>query len=169
MGKAQGGTAAGHIGEQFAFKIMRQGADTRKKVFQQLTEALATGNIEARMPIIQNMVETGLQQASGAQRMAEEDIAKSGAGRSPAASELRAGLRAMSTQAVSQIPANVIGQTIQGGPDALSGATASAMGMLGQANLAAGAANAAKAQNQATTMSAAGAGVGVAVAIIAAI
>ncbi len=169
MGKAHAGSAAGAIGERFAQQVMQQGGKARRAVFQQLNEALSTGNIEARVPIIQNMVEGGLQQGSQALRLAEEDIAKSGAGRSPAAMEMRAGLRAMAQSAVAQIPSEVIGQTIAEGPGAIAGSTGAGLSLLGIAQQASAAGAAAKAQNQATAVGAGGAGAAAAIAIIAAI
>lgn len=170
MGKGGGGgTAAGHLGEQVAMNLMRSGAKSRKLVFSQLKEALKTGNIEARIPIIQAQVEQGLQQGSEAMKVAQTDVAKSGAGRSPAAQEQLAVTRSMAERAVASIPSEVIGQTLRSGPDALAGPTNTALGLLGVANQASAAAGAAKAQNQAAAMSTAGAGAGAAIAIIAAI
>lgn len=169
MGKTHAGSAAGVIGERFAQTIMRQGAGARREVFQQLNEALSTGNIEAKIPVIQSMVESGLQQGSQALRVADEDIAKSGAGRSPAAAEMRASLRAMASDAVSQIPGAVIGQTLAEGPGAIQGATGAGLSLLGVAQQASAAGAAASAQNQATAVGAGGAGAAAAIAIIAAI
>lgn len=165
MGKAHAGSAAGTIGERFASTIMRQGAGARKQVFQQLNEALSTGNIEAKIPIIQSMVESGLQQGSQALKIADEDIAKAGAGRSGAAGEMRASLRAMASDAVSQIPSSVIGQTIAEGPGAIAGAQGAGLSLLGVAQQASAAGAAATAQNEATRNAAIGAAVGIIAAI----
>ena len=175
MGKGGGGgtTGAGRMAEEIGFNVMRSGAKSRKLVFSQLGEALKSGNIESRIPIIQSMVEGGLQQGSGALRMAEADIAKSGTGRSPVAKEQMAQLRAMAANAVSQIPSEVIGQTVRSAPETLSGATNAALGLLGSAQMAQSSNQQARAQAQAAQNANIGAGAsaaaGIAVAVIAAI
>ncbi len=153
-GKQQGQGPFSKQAENMAYSFMKGSNKSRKLVFQQLKEALATGNIEARMPIIQSAVEQGLQQGSQNLRAAESSIATMpGVGRTPYAQEALVANRATAQQAVAQIPSEVIGQTVMNAPNTITAANQAAMQLMGVAQQGEALQQAAKAQNYAYKMS----------------
>lgn len=140
--------------EYAATNLMKQGAPARKLVFQQLNEALSTGSIEARAPIIQQQVEAGLSQGSQAIRAEEEQLARapSSVARSSFGQGGRAETRATVERAVAQIPAEVIGQTVMSAPETIGQANQSATQLFGVAQQGEALRQAAQAQNYANRM-----------------
>lgn len=171
MGKGGNGTTpAGRIAGDFASQMSRIAGPARKQVFGQLSEALRTGNVAAKVPLIQSQVEQSLHTGSENQRSLDEQIAKApGVGRSSYGEGVRAEQSAMSQRATAAIPASVIGQTIMGGPAAVNQAASSAMGQLGAASGAQGTAMQAAAQNNAQAEQEAAAGAAAVIGIAAAI
>lgn len=168
MGKSPGGPgAAGALSQDMAFNLMRQGNKSRKLVFQQLTEGLKTGNIQARIPIIQSQVEQMLGQGSQAVKGTAEQIAKAGGGRSPVEAETMAGVRATAQRAVAAVPSEVIGSTVLGAPSVTQGAAGAAMGLMGTAGGIRAQQASADAQKDAATVGNIGAGIGAAASIAA--
>lgn len=157
MGKGGGGPgAASALSEQMALNLMRSGGASRKQVFKQLTEGLKTGNIQARIPIIQSQVEQALGQGAQATKAATEQVYKSGDYRGPAGQEAIASTRALAQRAVAAVPTEVIGQSVLNAPETLQGAAQSAFGLMGTAGGIRGAAAQANAQADAQAASTAG-------------
>jgi len=153
-GKQQGQGVFSKQAEQMAYSFMRGSKQSRTLVFQQLKEALGTGNIEARIPIIQSAVEQGLQQSSQNLRTAESALATApGAGRTPYVQETLATNRATAERAVAQIPSEVIGQTVMNASNTITAANQAAMQLMGVAQQGEALQQAAKAQNYAYKMS----------------
>lgn len=167
MGKGGGGGAgaAGALSEDIALNLMRQGGKSRNLVFKQLTEGLKTGNITARIPIIQAQVEQALGQGSQAVKGTQEQVARAGDARSPIAQETVASTRALAQRAVAAVPTEVIGQTIFGAPEVTQNAAQAGLGLLGTAGGIRGAQAQANAQQNAQVMGNVGAGVSAAAAI----
>jgi len=172
MGKASGQTQATMMAGRFAKQLATLGGPSRKLYFGQLKEALNTGAVGAKAPIIQKAVEQGLSQGSQAQTMATQEMAKIGptssVARSSVGQETQAALSAQAQRAVGAIPSEIINQTAQrAAPDTLA-AMNSANAFLGAAQVGQSAQQQADAANKATAVGAAGAGVAAAVAIVAA-
>jgi len=166
-----GPTAAATMSGNFASQIAKMSGPSRKMYFGQLKEALTTGSIGARTPIIQQQVEAGLSEGSRAQDVAAASLSQLGSAgaRGPVAAEIKAGLSAQAARAVAAIPSEVVGQQALRGPADVLSASDAAMRLLGTAGMAQNQAQQAQAAADANTASTVGAGVGVGVAIIAAI
>lgn len=171
MGKGGGsGTAAGAVAGQYAKQLANLSGPSRKLYFGQLKEALNTGTVKAKVPMIQQMVEQGLSQGSTAERLAREEMAKlPGVARSTYGKETTATIRAQAERGVAAIPSEVVAQTAAAAPTSTIGAMQAAQTFLGQASIGQSQAQGVRAANTATTVGAAGAGVAAAIAIAVAI
>lgn len=158
-GKTQGRGVFAAGAEKMATDLMRQSGKTRKAVFAQLGEALKTGGIEARTPIIQNAVEQGLSQGSESLRAAQEGIVRAGAARSPYAKESMAMNRSTVERAVASIPSEIIGQSVMNAPGQVGQATNAMIQLQGVAQQGEALSQAAKAQNYANQMALIGGGI----------
>ena len=165
-GKSEGMGDIARSAEEMGMAFLRQGKAPRKLIFQQLREALGTGNVEARIPIIQAQVEDALGRGSQALREGEESIFQAGAGRTPVAQETLAAGRAQVQSAIGSIPSEVIGQTVLNAPNTISAANQAIMQLMGVAQQGEALRQAAKAQNYASTMSQIGGGVGGLIGIV---
>lgn len=97
---------------------------------QQLSEALRTGGIGARIPQIQATVEQARSGFSRAVRDTEASLQRSGLAGTPFGQRTLADLRLSGEQQISQIPAGIAAQAIQGAPQFSQGVLQSILGAL---------------------------------------
>ena len=113
--------------EQYTQGLQRNTRAPRNAVLSQLTEALTTGGVGARIPIIQRAVEASQQATAQGVNQTKEDLARSGInglfGRRVLAEQRQAG-----AQQASQIPAAMVQQIIS---QSLPFLQASQQGVLG--------------------------------------
>ena len=115
-----------------AESILQQSAPARKELLGQTLEALKTGGVGARIPIIQRAVEASKQATGNALRQTSGDLASRGI-TGPYASSILAATREGGAQATSQIPTNIAGEMIGRAPGIVGGFTGQALGGLSTA------------------------------------
>ena len=91
--------------------MLRQTGAPRKLIMKQLTEALATGGVKAKIPMIQQAVSASRQQMAGGLAQTAEQLAQRNIG-GPFASRILAGQRLSGEQALGQIPTQMTEQFI---------------------------------------------------------
>lgn len=105
--------------EGFGNRVLNQTGGSRRMILQQLEEALSTGAVGARTPLIQRAVESSLRSASDAYGQAEEMLgARAG---TPIGQSILAGARTQGALATSQIPTDIIGAFLQQAPGIVGG------------------------------------------------
>jgi hypothetical protein len=138
--------------------MFQESNPARRQMFQQLNEALKTGGVGARIPIIQRAVENVNAATSLATRGASADFARAGLAGSPFAAQALAGIRAGGAQQAAEIPTQIAQELISAGPGLISSGSG-IPGLASAASIQQSAANAA-AQNQAMIAQGIGGGVG---------
>lgn len=98
---------------EFGTKTLKQTNKPRKLLLKQLTEALATGGVGARIPIVQRAVEAVNIGTSQALKGGEEQMAKYGVG-GPFAAKTLANIGTQGRLAASRVPTDLTQQFIQG-------------------------------------------------------
>lgn len=147
-----GGGKTGETGSskdlaRLAKKFSKETKGLRKETISQMFEALTTGGVDARIPIINQAVERSKQATSASMRGLDETFAQSGLAGTPFAARAKTETAAQGRQAESQIPTQIVQQILQKIPGFVTGVNQVSVSGLGQA---AGAeSNLAAAQNQA--------------------
>lgn len=86
--------------------LFKQTSQPRKLLLRQMTEALRTGGVKAKIPLIQQAVSQSQQATSQATRQTSEELASRNIG-GPFASRMLAGTRLAGAQNTAQIPTRV--------------------------------------------------------------
>ena len=115
-----------------AESILQQSAPARKELLGQTLEALKTGGVGARIPIIQRAVEASKQATGNAMRETSGQLASRGI-TGPYASSILSATREAGGQAASQIPTNIAGEMVGAAPGVIGGFTSQALGGLSSA------------------------------------
>lgn len=158
MGGKTPSTAAAKQLATLSELTFNQSKGARKELYNQLTEALKTGGVGARIPIIQRAVEdvkAGTAQALAGQ---QQDYARAGLSGSPIAIQGLAQQRMAGSQAAARVPTDYAQQLINAGPGLVSSGTG-IPGLAAAANLQQQAANIG-AQNTAGLYGAGGSAIG---------
>ena len=106
-----------------ASQLMAEVSPLRKEVLGQTMEALTTGGIGARLPIVQKGIEASRSATSSALSQLDESLARSGGGRSSAADALRANTLLQGELNTQAIPQQAAEQFIAIAPSLASGFT----------------------------------------------
>jgi hypothetical protein len=101
-------------------QMFQESNPARRLMFKQLTEALKTGGVGARIPIIQRAVENVNTATAAATKGASADFARSGLAGSSFAAEALAGVRASGSARAAEIPTDIAEQLISAGPGLIS-------------------------------------------------
>lgn len=126
-------------------KMIGQTGPARKEVLRQLTEALKTGGVKAKIPLIQQAVSQSNQATSTALSQTAEQLAQHNVG-GPFASRIMAQQRLAGDQATAAIPTGMAERLIGQFTPFLQGTQSLGMGSLSQAGQASFAADAFNAQ-----------------------
>ncbi len=121
-----------------ATNLINQSEPLRKEVLGQTQEALTTGGIGARLPIVQKGIEASRAATSSALSQLDADSARSSLGRSGFRDQLRANTLLSGELATQAIPQDVAAQMIQVAPTLTMGFTGQGLQGYGSAT---GAAN----------------------------
>lgn len=121
--------------ERFLGEYTEQTRSGRSTLFAQITEALKTGGVGARLPIVGKAVEASKAATSSAMRGTEETLARTGLTRTPWGQNVLAGQRLEGELAVSRIPTDMTQAFLAGTLPAFTGAPNTIVG--GYSNLAA--------------------------------
>ena len=105
----------------------------RQELTSQYGEALTTGGVGARMPIIAKSQERSRQATSNALRALDAQLAQSGTAGTPFGDRLRTGTIQRGEQATAGIPTNIVMQLLQSLPGYVTGANQTVVTGLGQA------------------------------------
>ena len=105
----------------------------RNEVYRQVLEAMTTGGIGARLPIVQRGVEASRAATSSAMRQIDAGMAGTGLARSPYAQNLRNQALLQGELAANAIPTNVAKEYIDIAPALASGSSAQILTGLAQA------------------------------------
>ena len=101
---------------QIAETILKQAGPLRKELLGQTLEALKTGGVGARIPVIQRAVESSKQATSNALRGTTESLGATGLASSPYGQSILANIRTQGGQATSQIPTQIAENFIGAAP-----------------------------------------------------
>ena len=112
--------------------MIRSGAPARKLLLSQLSEALSTGGVNARIPMIQQAVSRSNQAAANAMSQTAEQLASRNIG-GPFAQRIMAGQNMAANQQAAAIPTQMAQQMINQTTPFLSATSALGMGALAQA------------------------------------
>jgi len=119
---------------QMAQRLFKLGKPVLKESLRQTQEALTTGGVEARIPIIQRAVEASKLASANALRSTEESLASTpGLAGTPFASRTLADARMAAEQRTSQIPTTYAQNIIDAGQPLAFGAVQAGLGGTGQA------------------------------------
>ena len=140
MGGKTPSTAAAKQLAQLSTRMFEQSNPARRNMFKQLNEALTTGGVGARIPIIQRAVGDVRAGTAASSQRASEQAARSGLGGSPFAAQQLAGIQMAGSQQESRIPTDIAQQLIAGGPGLISSGSG-IPGLAAAANLQQSAAN----------------------------
>ena len=119
MGGKTPSTAAAKQLSQLSALMFKESNPARREMFSQLNEALKTGGIGARIPIIQRAVEDVNRSTAGAVRGTQEQLSRAGV-TGPFAAQILAQERMAGSQAAAKIPTDYAQQLIAGGPGLIS-------------------------------------------------
>lgn len=128
-------------------KMHKESDPARKMMFSQLTEALKTGGIGARIPIIQRAVADVNASTARSSQVAGQMLSRSGIGGTPYAAQALQGIRAAGAETAARIPTDTAQEMIRGGPGLITSGSG-IPGLSAAASLQQSAANQAS-QNQA--------------------
>ena len=120
----------------------------REELFGQVSEALTTGGVGARIPIISKSVEASKAATSQALKQIDESLARSGLATSPFGARVRAGEVSRGARATAAIPTNIAQQLISFAPNLVTGTGGQVLQGAGVAAQTAGASQAAAAANE---------------------
>lgn len=128
MGKGGGGSSKAGDRQLAAFskEIQTVSQPARTAWFNQLTEALTTGGVQARIPQAQQAIEQSKAASAAAARQTESDLSSIGLARTPMGQSILATQRtqaAMGAAAAGRIP---VDQLIASAPNAILGAAQTA-------------------------------------------
>ncbi len=119
--------------ESFANQYMNETAPVRSQVFNQISEALATGGIGARIPIIQRAVSDSRAATSAAMQGVNESLARTGLSSSSFGQRIRAETSLAGEQATARIPTDIAKEFISVAPSLATGSAAQVMSGFGNA------------------------------------
>lgn len=112
-------------------KLLKQSNKPRKLLLDQLTEALATGGVKAKIPLIQQAVSQSNQANAAALKQTSEGLAQRNIG-GPFASRILAAQRQMGEQEVGKLPTQIAEGVINQGIPFLSNTQSLGTGAIGQ-------------------------------------
>ena len=158
MGGKTPSTAAANKLASLSQQMFNQSKPARGAMFKQLNEALRTGGIGARIPIIQRAVGDVRAGTAASSQRASEQFARSGLGGSPFAAQQLAQIQMAGSQQESRIPTDIAQQLISAGPGLIS-AGSGIPGLAAAANIQQSAANVGS-QNAAAGYGAGGSAIG---------
>jgi len=115
-------------------RLLNVSQPARKLEFQQLTEALQTGGVGARIPIIQRAVEAAMGAAGQSETLGRERTARAGLAGSPFDVASQIGTHTANTANIAGIGPSIASQLIAQGPNMVNAATSQAIN-LGQMDL----------------------------------
>lgn len=121
--------------ERFLGEYTEQTRSGRSELFSQITEALKTGGVGARLPIVGKAVEASKAATATAMRGTEETLARTGLTRTPWGQNVLASQRLEGELATSRIPTDMTQAFLAGTLPTLTGAANTITG--GYSNLAA--------------------------------
>lgn len=116
MGGKAPSTHAANLLASLSEQMFKESSPARRMMFQQLTEALKTGGVGARIPIIQRAVADVNTATAQSSRSAGAMMSRAGLGGTPYAASTLAGIRASGAEAAAKIPTDIAQQLIAGGP-----------------------------------------------------
>jgi hypothetical protein len=123
MGGKTPSTHAANVLATLSQQMFAESDPARRLMLRQLREALATGGIGARIPIIQQAVRNVQATTQQQLQQARNLLARQGLGASPFAATLLSGIQAAGAQQAATIPTDIARELISAGPNLLSGAT----------------------------------------------
>lgn len=122
--------------EAFAGELRTESRPGRRELFGQIFEALRTGGIGARLPIIQRAVESSMGATSQALRETEDRLRGVGLEGTPFGQRILSDVTREGEFATSQIPTNIAQELINLAPSFITGAGQTATGAGGAATAA---------------------------------
>lgn len=114
--------------------ILRQAAPSRKLMLSQLTEALATGGVGARIPIIQRAIEAQYQAAGRENQTLKENIARSGQSGTVFANQAQAQQNVAASSRLADVGPSIARAMVEGAPQTIASQQNPAIEGLGQAS-----------------------------------
>ena len=131
-GKGGGGGSSDKLAK-IAKKFFKETKDVRRELQDQFMEALVTGGVEARIPIIQKSQEASREATSSSLRQLDTQLAQSGLAGTPFGENIRAQTMMTGEQRTAAIPTEIVGQLLQQIPGFVTGANQTVVSGLGSA------------------------------------
>jgi hypothetical protein len=123
MGGKTPSTHAANVLATLSQQMFAESDPARRLMLRQLREALATGGIGARIPIIQQAVRNVQATTQQQLQQARNLLARQGLGASPFAATLLSGIQAAGAQQAATIPTDIARELIGVGPSLLTSAS----------------------------------------------
>jgi len=132
-----GGKGGGNSGSKKLEKIAKNFYDEttplRQEMQDQFLEALTTGGVEARIPMVNKAVESSRQATSNTLRQLDTQLAQSGLAGTPFGQQIQTQALQSGNQQTAGVPFNIIAQLLQQIPGYVTGANQTVVTGLGQA------------------------------------
>jgi hypothetical protein len=116
-GESKSSKDLSELAQQFAAET----GPTRRTLIDQMYEALTTGGVGARIPLVDRAVESSQRATSESLRALDTQLAQTGLAGTPFGERIRAGTEQQGRLATSQVSPNIIGQMIQQIPGFVTG------------------------------------------------
>lgn len=133
MGGGKGNNNSADRLSNLAKLFAQETTPLRREMNDQFLEALTTGGVEARIPMINKAVESSRQATSNTLRQLDQQLAMSGLAGTPFGQQMRTGALQTGEQQTAGVPFNIIGQLLQQIPGYVTGANQTVVTGLGQA------------------------------------
>jgi len=128
-----GGSKAGGDLQDIVQQFWGETTPTRQGLIDQYYEALTTGGVGARMPIISKAQEQSRTATSNAMRALDTQLAQSGLSGTPFGERTRSQTMMQGEQATAAVPANIIQAMLQQIPGFVTGANQTVVSGMGSA------------------------------------
>lgn len=127
-----GGDASKDLGK-IAKEFFKETKDIRGELEDQFLEALTTGGVGARIPIIEKAQEASRMATSNSLQQLDTQLAQSGLAGTPFGNRIRADALMSGRRETAMIPTNIVGQLLQQVPGYVTGANQTVVSGLGNA------------------------------------
>ncbi len=132
-GGSKGETKTSKTLSKIAEAFFTETTPVRQELTSQMSEALTTGGVGARMPIISKSQEASRQATSNALRALDAQLAQTGQAGTPFGTRARAETTQRGEMATARIPTDIVSQLLQIIPGFIMGQSQQAVSGLGQA------------------------------------
>lgn len=132
-GKGSQSTESSNDLNDIARQFFAETSPLRRNLIGQFDEALTTGGVDARIPLISRSQEQSRQATSNSLRQIDDQLAQNNLAGTPFGERIRAETLQSGEQSTAQIPTNIVMQMLQQIPGFVTGSNQTVVTGLGQA------------------------------------